>query len=163
MVATARTRLLIFLVVAVGCIGCGGPDADPNAWRDLPHDPGSLDLPASDCPRAWRAATNASWRLALPGGLDPDHAPLPATEAERHVFRNLYETLVRVDCSGRVEPGLASAWEAYDGGRYWVFQIRDGAMFWDGTPVDPTAVMLSWRLAVSTCRLPTRWAMSNSA
>jgi hypothetical protein len=76
--------------------------------------------------------------------VDPAHAPVPATDAERLVFRQLYETLVRVDCVGDVRPGLASRWRAEDGGSRWVFELTPGARFWDGTPVDATALRAGW-------------------
>src|SRR5947209_17254209 len=38
--------------------------------------------------------------VALPGGVDLAHAPVPATDAERLVFPHLYEPLVHIDCAG---------------------------------------------------------------
>ncbi len=150
-------RHLLLGLAVTSVLGCGGPSQDPAAWRSLPHDPGPLDLPANavgtGCPRTSTPGDPQPWTLALPGGLNPANAPLPLTEAERHVFRSLYETLVRVDCAGEVGSGLAESWEAYDGGRFWVLRIRPDAEFWDGTPVTPEAVMASWRWAETLCRL----------
>src|SRR5688572_25020374 len=39
--------------------------------------------------------------------VDPSHAPRPSNDSERLLFRQLYETLVRVDCNGEPGPGLA--------------------------------------------------------
>jgi hypothetical protein len=61
------------------------------------------------------------------------------------VFRQLYEPLVRVDCSGRIVPALAVAWSTSDGGRSWTFRLRDGAVFWDGSPARAADVLASWR------------------
>jgi hypothetical protein len=80
-----------------------------------------------------------------PGGIDPDHAPVPVTAAERIAFHHLYETLLVVDCTGTRRPGLAGTWEPEDGGRAWRFTIREGATFWDGTPVRAEDVLVSWR------------------
>ena len=73
--------------------------------------------------------------IGLSDAVDPRHAPYPRTDAERIVFRHLYETPVRVDCDGHVLAGLADRWEKADGGRRWTFHLREDAQFWDGAPV----------------------------
>jgi hypothetical protein len=73
--------------------------------------------------------------IGLTDQVDPRHAPLPRNDAERIVFRHLYETPVRRDCDGHVMPELAEQWVKDDGGRRWTFRLRDGAQFWDGAPV----------------------------
>src|SRR3989442_275580 len=73
--------------------------------------------------------------VGLSDAVDPRHAPFARNDAERIVFRHLYETPVRVDCDGQVRPELAAQWEKADGGRRWTFRLRDGAQFWDGAPV----------------------------
>jgi hypothetical protein len=73
--------------------------------------------------------------IGLNDAVDPRHAPFPRNDAERLVFRHLYETPVRIDCEGHVLPGLAEQWAKEDGGRRWTFRLRDGAQFWDGVPV----------------------------
>jgi hypothetical protein len=73
--------------------------------------------------------------IGLTDPVDPRHAPLPRNDAERLVFRHLYETPVRLDCEGHALPGLAERWVKDDGGRRWTFRLRDNAQFWDGAPV----------------------------
>jgi hypothetical protein len=73
--------------------------------------------------------------IGLTEPVDPRHAPYPQTDAERVVFRHLYDTPVRVDCEGHVVPDLAERWVRDDGGRRWTFRLRDDAQFWDGAPV----------------------------
>jgi hypothetical protein len=82
--------------------------------------------------------------VALPGTVDPARAPLPDGEAERFLFRALYETLIRVDCTGRPLPALAQAWTPDDGGRRWTFLLRQDARFWDGEPVTAHDVVAAW-------------------
>ncbi|MBR0648121.1 nickel ABC transporter, nickel/metallophore periplasmic binding protein [Roseomonas terrae] len=53
----------------------------------------------------------------------------------------LYEPLVRYVEGGTLEPALATAWEAERGGRSFVFQLRQGVRFSDGTPFDAAAVV----------------------
>jgi hypothetical protein len=84
-------------------------------------------------------------RAALDEPIAPDHAPAGSNDGERLVFRQLYETLVRVDCTGAVRAGLASRWQPAEGGTRWTFELRPDARFWDGTPVDASALAASWR------------------
>ncbi len=129
-----------------GCASAGGKDR----WRERPYDPpravAQIRTEDGRCPgSAGPAPTDARLRLGLPGPVSSLDAPLAVTEAERHIFANLYETLVRVDCDGAARPGLASTWAAFDGGRTWVFVLRPGATFWDGVPVSAADVIASWR------------------
>lgn len=81
------------------------------------------------------AARAATITVGLTEPVNPRHAPLPQTDAERLVFRHLYETPVRIDCEGHVVPELAEQWVRDDGGRRWTLRLRNGAHFWDGAPV----------------------------
>jgi len=83
-------------------------------------------------------------RVVLPDLVDARHAPAPTNDAERLVFRQLYEGLVRVDCEGRVRPSLAVAWRS-SGDTVWTFELAPDARFWDGTPVDDGAIGDGWR------------------
>ncbi|MFQ5890220.1 MAG: ABC transporter substrate-binding protein [Gemmatimonadota bacterium] len=91
--------------------------------------------------------TGTAVDVAVRGSVHPGHAPVPRNAGESLVFRHLYETLVRVDCAGRVRAGLAESWSPEDGGRAWTFVLRGGARFWDGTPVRAADVLESWRAA----------------
>ncbi len=82
--------------------------------------------------------------IALPERVDPVHAPTPANYSEAVLFRHLYETLVRLDCEGRVQPALAGSWRAEEGGRVWRFEMRRDARFWDGLPLTAADVLAAW-------------------
>lgn len=82
--------------------------------------------------------------VGLLDGIDPAHAPHPTNADERLVFHHLYDTLIRVDCTGEVRPGLAEAWEVSEGGRRWQFRLRREARFWDSMPVSAAAVAAEW-------------------
>jgi hypothetical protein len=82
--------------------------------------------------------------VALTDRVDPANAPRPSNDGERLLFRQLYETLVRADCRGRIVPGLAASWQLDAGGRAWSITLRDDARFSDGTPVTAADVRASW-------------------
>ncbi len=68
-----------------------------------------------------------------------------ANFSEALLGAHLYETLVRLDCTGAVRPGLAVAWRPEDGG--WGFRLRPDATLWDGEPVTAVMVVSTWPLA----------------
>ncbi|WP_020180691.1 ABC transporter substrate-binding protein [Methylopila sp. M107] len=77
-------------------------------------------------------------QLAEPKSLDP------ATVTGANDFRilsNMFEGLVRFrKGSLAIEGALAERWEILDGGRTYLFRLRDGVRFHDGTPFDADAV-----------------------
>ena len=83
--------------------------------------------------------------VGLTDRIDLSNAPRPTNASERLLFSQLYETLVRVDCMGRVRPGLAASWrvEPRDG-RLWILTLRENARFSDGTPVTAAHVRAGW-------------------
>jgi hypothetical protein len=102
-------------------------------------------VPAAECRLLDAAAAGpAELQIALLDDISPAAAPIPRNESERLLFRQAYETLVRVDCAGRIRPSLAESWTLEDGGRSWRFVLRQGARFWDGTAVSSEDVSRSW-------------------
>lgn len=90
--------------------------------------------------------TRAAFSIAVGQTADPAHAPIAHDPGERLVFRQLFETLVVVDCKGRVLPALAESWSVLEQGRVWQFRLRPDATFWDGSRVTARAVAESWAL-----------------
>jgi peptide/nickel transport system substrate-binding protein len=89
-------------------------------------------------------------RIALTEAVAASRAPVPATDAEGLVFRQLYEPLVDLDCDGAPRAALAVAWRPDAEGRRWTFSLRAGAAFWDGTPLDADALLAGWQGSDST-------------
>lgn len=56
----------------------------------------------------------------------------------------IFETLVTVDESGHLQPGLATLWNTNNGGYRWEFFLRDGVSFHDGTPFNASSVVRSF-------------------
>jgi len=98
---------------------------------------GAREAPVESCLLATGSVSGrvATITIGLTDAVDPRHAPLPRNDAERLVFRHLYETPVRLDCDGHAYPELAGNWAKDEGGRRWTMRLRDGAQFWDGAPV----------------------------
>ncbi|MEZ4387531.1 MAG: ABC transporter substrate-binding protein [Candidatus Krumholzibacteriia bacterium] len=146
-----------FLIVAtlggLGLLGGCHPGRGVATGPD-PEQPQTLPAQAAvACGPGDAAARSGALVLALPGDVTPANAPLPSSEAERHLFAALYETLVRVDCTGAAVPALAGGWESFADGRRWLLHLRPGARFWTGDAVDADAVVASWRRSEALCRL----------
>lgn len=67
---------------------------------------------------------------AGPDSIDPHWSTL-GSQAE--ALRHIYDTLVDVDDTLQLQPGLAESWEAVDD-TTWDFKLREGVTFHDGTP-----------------------------
>ena len=74
----------------------------------------------------------APWEI---GSLDPSKTGYIFTRLE------VTETLVDVDASGQLSPGLATRWSVSPDQKTWRFVLRTGATFHDGSPVTPDAVV----------------------
>src|SRR5262245_25915930 len=88
-------------------------------------------------------AAPASLTFALNDPVAFNTAPVARNGSQRTVYRQLYETLVLIDCTGSVRPDLAASWSSSDAGRVWQFRVRPGAVFWDGAPVTAAAIASS--------------------
>ena len=77
-------------------------------------------------------------QIAEPKSLDP-HAVTAVNDFR--ILMNLYDGLVRYrDGTLEVEPALATSWTISDDGTEYVFELRSGVTFHDGTPLDAKAV-----------------------
>ena len=85
--------------------------------------------------------------IGLSERVDPANAPSPTNDSERVLFRQVYESLLQIDCEGRVSSTLAAAWRSEDGGRSWIVSLRDDVRFADGAPLTASDVIASWSAA----------------
>ncbi len=78
-----------------------------------------------------------------PTSLDPGQA---FDTDSSFVTYNVFDTLVRLDpLTFRIEPSLATSWRIENRGLVWVFQLRAGVTFHDGSPCDADAVVFSFQ------------------
>ena len=134
----ALTGVALALVAVV--TACTPPAA-------LPAPAGPVVAAPASCMATTSGAAPESVSVALSMDVSPSHAPAPKNAAEGFVFAQLYETLLRIDCTGRVVGGLARSWNADASGRRWTLTLREGARFWNGDPVTSRAVVDAWQAA----------------
>jgi len=148
--AAFAISLASLLLLLASCGGTSGPESsggDRSPAIDLWPASAAGDLTSS------RQGCDVLGGPTLPGGnfivtvtesVDPSRAPIPHNGAERMIFAQLYETLVQVDCAGEARPGLAERWTCTEDSTVWVFTIREGARFWDGTKITANDVRRAW-------------------
>lgn len=83
---------------------------------------------------------------AGPGSLDPVQLSSDSTSAAS-LTALLFDTLVTVDESGRVQPGLAESWQSSRGNQVWELHLRRGVKFHDGTVLTGEIAAASLRTA----------------
>jgi ABC-type oligopeptide transport system substrate-binding subunit len=77
-----------------------------------------------------------------PSNLDPTTA---TNAVENFYINQLFAGLVAVSIKGEIAPELAYRWDILDGGRRYVFYLRDDALWSDGHPVTANDFEYSWK------------------
>jgi peptide/nickel transport system substrate-binding protein len=82
-----------------------------------------------------------------PPTLDPTSG---AAQAIREVtLQNIFEGLVRMDRTGKIQPCLAESWQVGEDNLSYRFKLRQGARFHDGTPFTAAEVKFSFERALA--------------
>ena len=84
---------------------------------------------------------------AAPSSLDPADSAAPDSFAQRSLAALLFDTLVTVDESGHPRPALAESWQSSRGNQHWVFHLRHGVKFHDGSLLTAENAAASLRFA----------------
>ena len=103
----------------------------------------ALMLSLAGAAGAEAAKTTLTLGMAIePTGLDPTIA---APVAIREVtWANLFETLVKLDETGHIQPLLAKSWTISPDGLTYTFALQTGVKFHDGTPFSSADVKFSF-------------------
>lgn len=134
-----RSALIGLLVLILPVNGCG----PKGASRPVP--PPNAGALGSPCLVGEAAGlVRGMITVSVSGAVDLRRAPIPANDSERILYRQVYETLVDVDCTGTLRKGLAGEWRRRAEGRIWEFTLRPGARFSDGTAVSAQDVKDAW-------------------
>lgn len=136
-VRTPLTSAFIMMSLAA-CVGAGGPRAPEDVVRGT----GRVDDACLVGERDARLGDTV--HVVVDESIQPGRAPWPSQTGQRFLFAQLYETLVRVDCSGTPHPALAERWRR-EGPRTWVIDLRADARFSDGSPLTAADVEASWK------------------
>jgi ABC-type transport system substrate-binding protein len=99
------------------------------AWAQQPKAGGTLRV-------AWEADI---------AGLDPRLSP--GAQAG-YIMGNLFNSIVSIDAELNYVPDLAESWEIQEDGKVYVFHLRKGVKFHDGTDFDAEAVRWNYRRTI---------------
>jgi ABC-type transport system substrate-binding protein len=75
-------------------------------------------------------------------GMDPRLSP--GAQAG-YIMGNLFNSLVSIDAELNYVPDLAESWEILEDGKVYIFHLRQGVKFHDGTDFDAKAVQWNYR------------------
>lgn len=136
------TREVIIEVTREVPIEVGGEQiqASPSAAVDEAPEPESNSLPTpvsvvSETESAPEQPQSQASVLRIPHALnwsgDETLDPYAPTRFAEYSLL-AYERLIRLDESGKLIPGLATAWESNSDGTVWTLTLRDGVLFHDG-------------------------------
>ncbi|MFI5229343.1 MAG: ABC transporter substrate-binding protein [Gemmatimonadales bacterium] len=92
--------------------------------------------------------------VVVPAPIDVRNPAAPVNAGERFVFAQVYETLIDVDCAGRVLPALAQSWTHDATGTRVTVVLRAGARFSAGDPVTTRDVIAAWRATAASPAAP---------
>jgi len=99
---------------------------------------------------ATRPQYGGTLRVAIrsaPATLDPSEGADENSPESRNLSRLMFDTLVTLSDSGKVQPALAVTWQEQSGGQRWQLSLRRGVKFDDGSPLTPDIVASSLRTA----------------
>lgn len=120
-----RQRMGCLIIIMVGCLLL----VHLAAWAQQPKPGGTLRV-------AWEADI---------AGLDPRLSP--GAQAG-YIMGNLFNSLVTIDAELNYVPELAESWDILANGKIYVFHLRKGVKFHDGTDFDAEAVRWNYQRAV---------------
>lgn len=68
-------------------------------------------------------------------------------DVEFNIIHDFFSGLIRAGSDGKINPDLAVSWEAKDN-KVWLFHLRKGIKWSDGSPITAHDVVFSWRRLV---------------
>ncbi len=139
--------VLAFAATAALMAGCGGSTSTStssstsatSATEAAFHPPGVQVTTTTPAPS--KSVAQVTWDE--PYGEPPSLDPLKSYGIpENTVLSNVCDALLRTGPDLKLQPGLASSW-THTTPTTWVFKIRQGVHFWDGSPLTTADVVYS--------------------
>jgi peptide/nickel transport system substrate-binding protein len=130
------------LIVACGGGAGGQPSANATTAPAQPAAPGAA-APTQAAPAQTAgkpAAAGGTITFALENDVI-DFDPMRSRAfVDRNVHYQIYDSLVRVDSSGKIIPWLADKWDLSGDGKQVTFSLRKDVKYHDGSPFDAESV-----------------------
>lgn len=136
------TALIVTCSLVLSACGASPQQSAPAPTQGGNVAPPPTSVPATAADAAPQATKRA--RLIFFGNLEPasiDVITMSGNVNERQVAAQIFETLVYMDQSQQIYPGLARAWKRSEDATVWTFTIAPGVMWHDGTPFTAQSVV----------------------
>jgi peptide/nickel transport system substrate-binding protein len=139
---TTSRWLVPFAVMALVVGACAGPVASPSA-TPTGTGPATTATPGPTGTQGGEPQQGGTFVFAgarLASQLDP----IRTSDGESfRIFRQMYNRLVEIKLGtiGELDPALAESWDISDDGLTYVFHLRSGVKFQDGTDFNADAVV----------------------
>jgi peptide/nickel transport system substrate-binding protein len=128
------------LGLAAATLASCGPGPSPSPKPSASEGPGSPPPPKE----------GGVIRLVMSDGNSGDS--LLATKMPNTwtpvMFLSMYDTIVRLDNGFQPQPWIAESWEASNDAKTWIFRIRKGVTFHDGSPLTARDVAYSLKFVM---------------
>lgn len=93
---------------------------------------------------------NKEVKVSLPREFNTNQLDAQGFDAPMPVYIAIYQPLVTYGKNGKIEPGLATSWEASEDGKHYLFHLKKNVKFNDGSDFDASAVKFSIERAKAT-------------
>ncbi len=139
-----RSIAAVSVVAALALAGCGGggssSSSSTTSTSSSPFHPAGVSITPTT-PAPTKSVSSVTWDE--PYGEPPSLDPLKSYGIpENTVLSNVCDALLRTGPNLKLQPGLATSW-THPTPTTWVFHIRSGVRFWDGTPLTTEDVVYS--------------------
>ena len=106
---------------------------------------GAVSLPGLSGITSAQDGSALRFAWLTPATLDPRSA---SGDSEIAILNAVYDYLIETDAASNLVPRLASSWDVSDDGLVYTLQIREGALWHDGSPVTADDVIwtMNWQI-----------------
>ncbi|ERG96158.1 ABC transporter substrate-binding protein [Haloquadratum walsbyi] len=136
-----RTAVKLFAAGGISSLaGCAGGSSDPSGG-----DTGDAETGSESASGSGGGSITAGWNIDQIEYLDPHYID---KGQEIYLSSNVYSGLVKIGADGSITGDLAKNWTLPDSSTY-VFDLKEGATFHNGDPLDAEAVKASFERLMS--------------
>ena len=141
-----RALLMAVVLMAGVLAGCGSKNESAGTPASTP----AAETQATAQPEAQAPAETAASKQDVVAGIALKQSSLDAAESGTtqhfYLWKMMMDTLVRFNNETQeLEPGLAESWSSEDGGKTYVFKLREGVKFHNGEELKASDVVFTFK------------------
>jgi peptide/nickel transport system substrate-binding protein len=143
---TLLPALVIALVVACGPQEAGAPDV-VEVTRIIEGEAETIEVEVTrvvEVPADTTTGPSGELIVSLATMPNSIYFPNAAERNARNVANQLFDSLTWIDDESNIVPALAESWEISEEGTEYIFTLRQGVVFHDGTTMTARDVVATW-------------------